>query len=115
MTRHPSSSADRPEWPDTQSSDSRDALMITLHEAISTKIDNISTKIDNISTKLDTLSAKIDTLSTQTSLQISNLSAFKSDIARAESRLSLRIDNFEKRLSATIAKAVWYENRDLGL
>jgi outer membrane murein-binding lipoprotein Lpp len=82
--------------------------MITLHEAI-------STKIDNISTKLDTLSAKIDTLSTQTSLQISNLSAFKSDIARAESRLSLRIDNFEKRLSATIAKAVWYENRDLGL
>jgi outer membrane murein-binding lipoprotein Lpp len=108
MTRHPSSSADRPEWPDTQSSDSRDALMITLHEAI-------STKIDNISTKLDTLSAKIDTLSTQTSLQISNLSAFKSDIARAESRLSLRIDNFEKRLSATIAKAVWYENRDLGL
>jgi outer membrane murein-binding lipoprotein Lpp len=108
MTRHPSSSADRPEWPDTQSSDSRDALMITLHEAI-------STKIDNISTKLDTLSAKIDTLSTQTSLQISNLSAFKSEIARAESRLSLRIDNFEKRLSATIAKAVWYENRDLGL
>jgi outer membrane murein-binding lipoprotein Lpp len=108
MTRHTSSSTDSPEWPDTQSSDSRDALMITLHEAI-------STKIDNISTKLDTLSAKIDTLSTQTSLQISNLSAFKSDIARAESRLSLRIDNFEKRLSATIAKAVWYENRDLGL
>jgi outer membrane murein-binding lipoprotein Lpp len=108
MTRHTSSSTDSPEWPDTQSSDSRDALMITLHEAI-------STKIDNISTKLDTLSAKIDTLSTQTSLQISNLSAFKSDIARAESRLSLRIDNFEKRLAATIAKAVWYKNRDLGL
>jgi hypothetical protein len=80
-----SSSAD---MPDTQSGDKR---IIALHEATSAKIDAISAQMS------------------QTSAQITRLgqdpSDFKSGLARAQTSLSLRINNAENRLLAAIADA----------
>jgi septal ring factor EnvC (AmiA/AmiB activator) len=77
------------------STPSSDALMVALHEATTAKIDAISAQMNTQHSQISAQLTRLD----------QDLSDFKADIARAQTSLSLRINNAGDRLFAAIADA----------